>query len=72
MNEEQKALEIFNLFWLSYKNTTRKASIKYSLIYIEGIIRTFKSLPPTAENNEMIKYYEKVKIVVEDYEKMPK
>jgi len=69
MNTEEKATQIFNLFWLSIRMITRKKAIELSVIHVNGIIEALESLDNDYPAKATIEYYQKVKEVIQSFQK---
>jgi len=73
MNVQEKALEIFNLYWLSSRLITRKTALKYAIIHVNGIITALSNIDLPVKQIEVvieqIEFYQIVKETIENFEK---
>lgn len=69
MDNEEKALDIFNTFWLSSRMITRKHAIRLSVLHVFGIIEALQGLEQTDEIKAKISEYKKVKETIQNFDK---
>jgi len=69
MDIQEKALDIFNTFWLSGRMITRKHAIRLSVLHIFGIIEALQELEQNDEIKDKINEYKKIKETIQNFDK---